>query len=91
MLHSMQEQNAEDAVAEPDLRDKLLEQAAEKFGAGDFKAAKEWLDASIDDAVEETAVLKPVRDQLKLDRAAVIVAIAGGLVILLLAVFTLFH
>ena len=54
-------------------------------------AVEEWLNQTIDDAVEETAVLKPVRDNLKLDRGAVVVAAASGLVFLLLAVLTLFH
>ena len=60
----MQEQNTEDAVIERDPREELLEQAAGKFSAGDFQAVEEWLGATIDDAVEETAVLKPVRDKL---------------------------
>lgn len=87
----MQEQNTEDAAVERDPREELLERVAEKFRTGDFQAAEEWLKATIDDAVEETAVLKPVRNQLKPDRAALVVAAASGLVFLLLAVLTLFH
>ena len=87
----MEEQNTEDAVVERDPREELLEQAAEKFSAGDFKAVEEWLGATIDDAVEETAVLKPVRDQLKLDRAAMVVASVSGLIVLLLVVLTVIH
>ena len=91
MLHCMQDQITEEVVEERDPREELLEQARGKFAAGDFLAADEWLEATIDDAVEETAVLKPVRDNLKLDRGAVVVAIASGLVVLLLVVLTLFH
>jgi hypothetical protein len=91
MLHSMQDQITEDAVVEPDPREELLEKAREKFTAGDFVAVGKWLDETIDEAVEETAVLKPVRDNLKLDPGALVVAAASGLVSLLIAVLTLFH
>lgn len=91
MLQSMQDQTTEEVAEELDPRQELLEQASEKFKAGDFRAVEEWLEATIDDAVEETAVLKPVRENLKLDRGALVVAVASGLVFLLLAVLTLFH
>jgi hypothetical protein len=91
MLHCMQDQITEEAVEERDPREELLEQAREKFKAGNFLAVGEWLEQTIDDSVEETAVLKPVRDNLKLDRGAVVVAASSGLVFLLLAVLTLFH
>jgi hypothetical protein len=91
MLHCMEDQITEDVVEERDPREELLEQAREKFRAGDFKAAGEWLEQTIDETREETAVLKPVRDNLKLDRGAVVVAAASGLVTLVLAVLTLFH
>ena len=91
MLHSMQEQITEDAVVEQDPRDELLDKARKKFSSGDFVAVGKWLDETIDEAAEETAVLKPVRDYLKLDPGALVVAAASGLAILLLVIFTLFH
>jgi hypothetical protein len=91
MLQSMQEQTTEDAVVERDPREELLDKAREKFSAGDFVAVGKWLDETIDEAAEETAVLKPVRNYLKLDPGALVVAVTSGLAILLIAVLTLFH
>ena len=91
MLHCMQDQITEEAEVEADPREELIESAQRKFSAGDFVAVGRWLDETIDEAKEETAVLKPVRGYLRLDRGAVVVALASGLVFLLLAVLTLFH
>lgn len=91
MLHCMQDQITEEAIEERDPREELLEQAREKFKAGDFKAVEQWIEENIEETREETAVLIPVRDNLKLDRGAVVVAASSGLAFLLLAVLTLFH
>jgi hypothetical protein len=91
MLHCMQDQVTEEAAVEIDPREELLENAQKKFSAGDFVAVGQWLDETIDEAKEETTVLKPVRGYLRLDRGAVVVAATSGLGFLLLAVLTLFH
>jgi hypothetical protein len=91
MLHCMQDQIIEDAAVQIDPREELLENAQKKFSAGDFVAVGQWLDETIDEAKEETAVLKPVRGYLRLDRGAVVVAAASGLFLLVIAVLTLFH
>jgi hypothetical protein len=91
MLQCMQDQTAEDAVTERDPRQELLEKAQEKFSAGDFAAVGKWLEETVDEASEETSVLKPVRDNLKPDPGALVVAAASGLFILLVAALTLFH
>lgn len=87
----MQDEITEDAVAERDPRDELIEKARDKFQAGDFVNLRGWLDETIDEAVEETAVLGPIRDNLKLDPGAIVVASASGLAFLIIAVVTLFH
>ena len=86
MLPSMQ-----DEVQELDPREELLEKARDKFQAGDFKSVRAWLEETIDEATEETAVLKPIRANLKLDPGAVMVASVSGLAILIIALLTLFH
>lgn len=87
----MQSQMGEDAVPERDLREELLEKAREQLQAGDFKSTRAWLDETIDAAVEETAVLVPIRANMKLDPGAVAVASASGLAFLAIALLTLFH
>ena len=87
----MQDEIAEDAAPERDPRDELIDKARDKFQAGDFVNVRRWLEETIDEAVEETAVLKPIRDNLSLDRGAVVVASASGLASLVIAVLTLFH
>lgn len=81
----------QDATQELDPREELLEKARDKFQAGDFKSVRTWLEETIDEATEETAVLKPIRANLKLDPGAVVVASACGLAILVIALLTLFH
>ena len=87
----MQDEMPEDAVLERDPREELLEKAREHFQAGDFKRARAWLDETIDTAVEETAVLIPIRANMKLDPGAVVVVSASGLASLVIAILTLFH
>jgi hypothetical protein len=91
MLHSMPDEIPQDAAPEMDPREELLDKAREKFRDGDFVSLRGWLDQTIDDAVEATAVLKPIRDNLKPDPGAVVVACASGLVFLVTAVLTLLH
>ena len=87
----MQDEMPEDAVEERDPREELLEKAREHFQAGDFKSMRAWLDETINPAVEETAVLLPIRANMKLDPGAVVVVSASGLASLVIALLTLFH
>ncbi len=88
----MQDQNAENnQAAELDPQEELLKRAREKFQAGDFKKARAWLDETIDPAAEETAVLEPVRANLKPDPGAVVAAVICGLALLVIAGLTLIH
>jgi hypothetical protein len=91
MLPFMQDQNTEDVAPERDLREELLEAAQKKFQSGDFRSARTWLDETIDAAVEETAVLRPIRANLRLDPGAVVVAGVCTLALLVIAGLTLFH
>jgi hypothetical protein len=91
MLPWMQDEIPEEATPERDPREELLENARDKFQSGDFVAVREWLEKTIDEAAEETLVLKPIRENLKLDPGAVVVASVSGLAFLVIAAFTLFH
>jgi hypothetical protein len=92
MLPSMQDQTAENnQAAERDPREELLALAREKLRAGDFKSARAWLDGTIDPAAEDTAVLEPVRANLKPDPGAVVAAVTCGLALLVIAGLTLIH
>ena len=91
MLPSMQDDIPQEAAPERDPREELLENARDKFKSGDFVAVREWLDETIDETAEETSVLKPVRENLKLDPGALVVAAVSGLALLVIVAFTLFH
>jgi hypothetical protein len=87
----MLEENTEDTTQARDPREELLEQARDKLQAGDFKSVRTWIEETIDEAVEETAVLDPIRANLKLDPGAVVAASACGLALLVIALLTLIH
>ena len=87
----MQDDIHQEAAPERDPREELIENARDKFKSGDFDAVREWLDKTIDETAEETSVLKPIRENLKLDPGAVVVAAVSGLALLVVAALTLFH
>jgi hypothetical protein len=91
MLRFVQDETPKDAAAERDPREELLGKARKKFSAGDFVGVRTWLEQTIDEAVEETLVLKPIREDMKPDPGAIVVASVCGLGLLVIVLLTLFH